>query len=102
VFLVRSASNTVSSLVYLFAPNFTGVLVGRSLDDMGKAAFRPAWGALMAQVAACDKRRRARAMSIMSMGEDAGEILWPILAGFLSGDGGERAPCYSLAPDSRS
>jgi MFS family permease len=50
---------------------------------MGKAAFRPAWGALMAEVSSFDKRNRARTMSWMSMGEDAGGVLSPILAGFL-------------------
>ncbi|MDQ3770715.1 MAG: MFS transporter [Actinomycetota bacterium] len=91
VFFVRSVSNTLSSLVYLLVPNFAGVVVGRSLDDMGKAAYRPAWGALMAQVSSYDRRRRARTMSIMSMGEDAGEVVGPILAGFLWGTWGVAA-----------
>jgi MFS family permease len=53
------------------------------VDDLGKAAFRPAWGALMAQVAGFDRRRRARTMGSLSAGEDAGEVAGPILAGFL-------------------
>jgi MFS family permease len=83
VLAVRSAANVGSSLVYLLAPNFAGVAVGRLVDDMGKAAFRPAWGAMMAEVAGFDRRTRARTMGSMSAGEDAGEIAGPILAGFL-------------------
>jgi MFS family permease len=83
VLSVRSAANVVSSAVYLAAPSFAGLTVGRALDDMGKAAFRPAWGAMMGEVASFDKRRRARTMGAMSSGEDAGEIAGPILAGLL-------------------
>jgi MFS family permease len=83
VLSVRSAANVASSVIYLAAPSFTGLTVGRALDDMGKAAFRPAWGAMMAEVANLDKRRRARTMGAMSSSEDAGEIAGPILAGLL-------------------
>lgn len=80
---VRSTANVLSSAIYLVAPNFAGVMVGRAIDDVGKAAFRPAWGALMAHVASFDRKRRARTMGAMSTGEDAGEIAGPILAGVL-------------------
>jgi MFS family permease len=83
VLSVRSVANIASSLLYLVAPNLAGVAVARAVDDLGKAAFRPAWGALMAHVAGYDPRRRARAMGSMSAGEDAGEFAGPILAGFL-------------------
>jgi MFS family permease len=83
VLSVRSVANITSSVVYLVAPNFAGMAVGRAVDDAGKAAFRPAWGSLMAQVAALDRRRRARTMGSLSAGEDAGEVAGPILAGFL-------------------
>jgi MFS family permease len=83
VLSVRSAANVASSVIYLAAPSFAGLTVGRALDDMGKAAFRPAWGAMMAEVASFDKRRRARTMGAMSSGDDAGEIAGPILAGLL-------------------
>jgi MFS family permease len=79
----RGAANVVSSVVYLVAPNFAGMAGGRAVDDLGKAAFRPAWGALMAHVSEFDKRRRARTMGSLSAGEDAGEVAGPILAGFL-------------------
>ena len=83
VLLVRSVANTASSALYLLAPSFAGIGIARTVDDMGKAAFRPAWGALMAQVASYDRRTRARTMSWMSMGEDAGGAFAPFLAGFL-------------------
>jgi MFS family permease len=83
VLSLRGAANVVSSAVYLVAPNFAGMAAGRAVDDLGKAAFRPAWGALMAHVAGFDRRRRARTMGSLSAGEDAGEVAGPILAGFL-------------------
>jgi MFS family permease len=83
VLSVRSAANVASSVIYFAAPSFAGLTAGRALDDMGKAAFRPAWGAMMAEVANLDRRRRARTMGAMSSGEDAGEIAGPILAGLL-------------------
>ena len=83
VLMVRGSANVLSSIIYIAVPNFLGVAVGRVTDDVGKAAFRPAWGALMAHVSSFDKRRRARTMSFMSMGEDAGDIAGPILAGFM-------------------
>jgi MFS family permease len=88
VLMVRGVANTLSSILYVVAPTFAGVAVAKTVDDMGKAAFRPAWGALMAQVSSFDKRHRARTMSWMSMGEDAGGALAPMLAGFLWGTWG--------------
>jgi MFS family permease len=79
----RSFANAVSSLVYLISPNFPGFAVGRLLDDAGKAAFKPAWGAVMAHVASYNPRRRARTMGLLSMGEDAGDVVGPVLAGLL-------------------
>src|SRR5205807_2309544 len=83
VLMVRGVANTFSSILYVVAPTFAGIGVAKTLDDMGKAAFRPAWGALMAQISSFDKRNRARTMGWMSMGEDAGGVFAPMLAGFL-------------------
>lgn len=88
VLTVRAAANTLSSILYVVDPSFSGVAVAKTADDMGKAAFRPAWGALMAEISGFDKRNRARTMSWMSMGEDAGGVLSPIVAGFLWGTWG--------------
>lgn len=84
VLSVRSTANIVSSIVYLLAPSFAGVAVGRALDDLGKAAFKPAWGALMAQLSEFDKKRRARLFGYMSSGEDAGEAAGPMIAGVIA------------------
>jgi MFS family permease len=83
VLSLRGAANVISSVVYLVAPSFAGIAAGRAVDDLGKAAFRPAWGALMAHVAGFDRRHRARTMGSLSAGEDAGEVAGPVLAGFL-------------------
>lgn len=83
VLSLRSVANIVSSIIYLVAPTLAGVLIGRAVDDLGKSAYRPAWGALMGKVSDFEPQRRARIMSWMTVGEDLGEILGPIFAGFL-------------------
>jgi MFS family permease len=83
VLMVRGVANICSSLLFIYAPNFAGLAVGNSLDAMGKAAFRPAWGALMAQAASLDRQRRARVMSYFGLGEGIGETIGPLLGGFL-------------------
>ena len=83
VLRIRSTANAASSLIFIFAPNLTGFALGAVVDGLGKAAFRPAWGALMAHVAGFDRRRRAYTMGLISMGEDGGEIAGPIAAAFL-------------------
>ena len=83
VLSLRSAANVFSSVLYIVAPTVVGVFAGKTLDDMGKAAFKPAWGAMMARVSDMDKRRRARMFGLMTAGEDAGEIAAPIAAGAL-------------------
>jgi len=88
VLLVRGAANILSSAVYLFAPGLAGVTVARLTDDLGKAAFRPAWGAMMSSASSHDTQNRARRMGVMSLGEDAGDLVGPALAGFLWSTGG--------------
>lgn len=83
VLAVRSIFNTLSSLIFLFAPSFIGMTIGKIADDVGKSAFRPAWGSLMTHVSDLDRKRRAETMSLMTLGEDAGDVVGPILAGFL-------------------
>ena len=79
----RSIANVLSALVYLVSPTLAGVWVGKSMDDLGKAAFRPAWGSLMAEVSGRDRKNRARVMGYLTSGEDAGDIVAPVLAGLL-------------------
>lgn len=83
VLSVRAAANTVSSVVYAMAPGLAGVLTAKTLDDMGKAAYRPAWGALMARVSSADPSSRARTMSWLTVGEDLGAVLAPVVAGMV-------------------
>ncbi len=80
---VRGIANTFSSFAFYFFPSFAGLAAGSVADAMGKAAFRPAWGALMARVSSFDRTRRARTMSYLSLGEGLGETVGPILGGFL-------------------
>ena len=80
---IRSAANAGSSLLYLLAPNATGFTAGKLLDDGGRAGFRPAWGALKADVSASNKKQRAQLMGLMDMGDDAGDVLGPIGGGML-------------------
>jgi MFS family permease len=83
VLMVRGIANVFSSIIYLAFPTFAGLASGKVIDDMGKAAFRPAWGALMTYVSGFDRSRRARTMGYLSFGEGVGEIIGPVLAGLL-------------------
>lgn len=83
VLMIRSVLNATSSLVYIFAPTFAGFAAGKILDKSGTAAFRPAWGALMAKASATKPSRRASRIAKMNAGEDAGTVCGPILAGVL-------------------
>jgi MFS family permease len=79
----RSVANTFSSLMYIFFPSFTGFLSARVLDDTGKAAFRPTWGAILADVSEIDPSRRASTMSFIDTASTVGEALGPLAAGLL-------------------
>jgi MFS family permease len=83
VLMIRGIANTFSSAIFYFFPGYTGLAAGSIADAMGKAAFRPAWGALMAQVSESDRTRRVRTMSYLSLGEGVGETIGPLLGGFL-------------------
>jgi len=83
VLSVRGLANGLSSVLYILFPHFWGVMAARIADDTGKAAYRPAWGELMARVANADQNRRARLMGYMGLAENVGETTGPLLAGFL-------------------
>jgi MFS family permease len=95
VLLVRGGTNVLSSAAYAIAPTLAGIAFARCADDLGKAAFRPAWGALMASLARQDRATRARTMSWLGMGEDLGEVVGPIIAGAVWGAFG--LPAVALA-----
>jgi len=88
VLSVRSVANVMSSIVYLLVPSLGGVIVGRATDDLGKAAFKPAWGSLLAQLSDLDKKRRGQLFGFISSGEDTGEALGPMVGGVLVSLGG--------------
>lgn len=79
----RSIANTVSSLLYIFFPTFAGFLVARLMDDTGKAAYRPTWGAILAEASEVDPSRRARIITYVDTASTLGEVLGPVAAGLL-------------------
>jgi MFS family permease len=83
VLSLRAVGNIASSVVWLATPTYAGLLVGKVADDVGKAAFSPAWGAVMARLAERDPRRRARIMAWLGSAEDLGEMTGPIVAGLI-------------------
>nr|NLD40511.1 MFS transporter [Actinomycetales bacterium] len=80
---VRALGNALSSLIWLVFPNYPGLIAGRVADDLGKAAFSPAWGSVMARVSAMDPPRRSRTLALLSSAEDAGEMAGPVVAGVI-------------------
>lgn len=80
---MRALGNIASSGIWLLSPTYAGLLAGKTADDIGKAAFRPAWGAMMAKAAEQDPPRRAATLSRLSAAEDLGEATGPILAGLI-------------------
>lgn len=79
----RSVANVVSSLLYIVVPTFPGFLVARAVDDTGKAAFKPTWGAMLAEVSVTDPARRGRTITFVDSGVTLGEITAPLIAGLL-------------------
>jgi MFS family permease len=84
----RSLANIGSSALYLVFPTFAGLAAGRIMDDMGKAAFKPAWGAMAAELSSFDRKSRAKTMGYVSSGEDAGEVSGIMGAGLILSLGG--------------
>lgn len=78
---MRSVANVLSSLLYIFAPNFSGFFYGRMLDEAGNAAFRPSWGALLAELSGEYPPYRARVMATVDTASSLGDTLGPALAG---------------------
>lgn len=83
VLALRAVLNIVSTVIYWAAPHFGGFVAGRISDDLGKAAFRPAWGAMMAEIAESNKKTRGKTLGYLDTSQSAGEALGPVLAGWL-------------------
>jgi MFS family permease len=79
----RSVANTLSSLMYIFIPSFGGFVVAYTVDNSGKAAFRPTWGAILADISAAEPERRASLMSFVDSSYTVGEMVAPLAAGVL-------------------
>jgi MFS family permease len=62
---------------------FVGMAAARSADDIGKAAFRPAWASTMTDVAAKDPPRKGRRLGTLDAMQEIGKIAGPALSGIL-------------------
>ncbi|HVL98694.1 MAG TPA: MFS transporter [Egibacteraceae bacterium] len=80
---VRGLANALSSMIFLAAPSLGGVVAGRLVDDAGKAAFRPTWGALVGGAAREAGPRGGRVAAGLDTALSVGEALGPLLAGLL-------------------
>ena len=84
----RSLANIGSSLLYMVSPTLAGLTLARSLDDSGKAAFRPAWASMIARIANLDPPRRGQRLGLLDTSQTMGEAIGPALAGVLWQSGG--------------
>jgi len=69
--------------MYIFLPSFGGFVVAYAVDNSGKAAFRPTWGAILADISELEPERRASLMSFVDSSYTVGEMLAPLAAGAL-------------------
>ena len=74
--------------MYVAIPTFVGMAAARSVDDIGKAAFRPAWASAITDIAAKDPPRKGRRLGTLDAVQEIGEIAGPALAGILWQTGG--------------
>lgn len=90
VIALRSIANMLTSLLFWITPWFAGTAllglamgIARGVDEIGKAAFKPTWGAIAAKVSSFNLANRSRTMGIMEGGVDASDLIFPQLAGLL-------------------
>lgn len=90
VIALRSIANLVTSLLFWITPWFAGTIflglmmgLARAVDEIGKAAFKPTWGAIAAKVSSFNLATRSKTMGIMEGGVDASDLTFPVLAGLL-------------------
>lgn len=60
-----------------------GLMMGgaRAIDEIGKAAFKPTWGAIAAKESSFNLNARSRTMGILEGGVDASDLAFPQIAG---------------------
>jgi MFS family permease len=80
---LRAVANALSSGIFLAAPGLAGVVAGRVVDDAGKAAFRPTWGALVADASRQAGPRGGRVAAGLDTALSVGEAAGPLLAGLV-------------------
>jgi MFS family permease len=73
--------------MYVASPTFVG-MAARSVDDVGNAAFRPAWASAITEIAAKDPPRKGQRLGTLDAMQEIGEIAGPALAGILWQTGG--------------
>jgi serine/threonine-protein kinase len=90
VIALRSVANLLTSALFWITPWFAGtallgVMMGiaRGVDEMGKAAFKPTWGAIAAKVSSFNLANRSKTMGILEGGVDASDLAFPVLAGVM-------------------
>ena len=57
--------------------------LARGLDEIGKAAFKPTWGAVAAKVSSFNLANRSRTMGILELGVDSSDLIFPQVAGLI-------------------
>lgn len=90
VIALRSIANLATSVLFWMVPwfagtAFLGVMMGlaRAIDEIGKAAFKPTWGAIAARVSSFNLSNRSKTMGILEGGVDASDLAFPVLAGLM-------------------
>lgn len=90
VIALRSIANLLTSALFWIVPWFAGTAllglmmgVARAIDEVGKAAFKPTWGAIAAKVSSFNLSSRSRTMGILEGGVDASDLAFPVIAGAL-------------------
>jgi MFS family permease len=90
IIALRSFANMATSFLFWITPWFMGtamlaIIIGvaRGIDEIGKAAFKPTWGAIAAKVSSFNMANRSRTMGIMEGGVDASDLTFPAVAGLL-------------------
>ena len=90
VIALRSVANLLTSALFWIVPWFAGsallgVVMGiaRAVDEIGKAAFKPTWGAIAAKVSSYNLDSRSKTMGILEGGVDASDLAFPVIAGIM-------------------
>ncbi|MCC6743016.1 MAG: MFS transporter [Acidobacteria bacterium] len=90
VIALRSVANIATSALFYITPWFAGTAllglmmgIARGVDEIGKAAFKPTWGAIAAKVSSFNLANRSKTMGTLEAGVDASDLIFPQLAGLL-------------------